>query len=190
MKCIEFEKLEMKYMDGNITDDEKKLMLKHMLKCSKCKAEYEVYSRITADLQVLPLPLPDEDFTAGVMASVATIPRQSKGLLFIVICSIISAVSSVAGFFNLIILNRVQLVDKLSDNALFKPMAELINVLASFDKAMGEIIYSVFAVLGSYRDTITFTALSIAIIGIGVYTALNKSVADLDLGHGHGGIKK
>lgn len=182
MKCSEFEKLEMKYMDGNITPEEKAEMLEHSGQCDACRKELEIYIGMLANLEQLPAPVPKDDFTDRVMKGVAAIPRPNRGILFLVICSIISAVSSVAGFLNLVILNRTQLVDTLSDSSALMPFVKLINLLAAADAAIGQLFSSVLGIFDIYRDTITFGALAAAIIALGIYTALKNSL--------FGGIKK
>lgn len=182
MKCNEFEKLEMKYMDGTLTSSEKEAMHRHTEECAHCQKELALYSSIMADFEKLPLPTPDESFTPTVMAAVRAVPKPTKGLLFLVICSVISAVSSVAGFLNLVLLNRAELVDTLSDNSMLMPFVKLINLLASADNAISELISSVFTLMDIYMDSLIFGALAITIIAIGIYTALRNSV--------FGGIKK
>lgn len=176
MKCSEFEKLEMKYMDGNITPDEKTKMLEHTSKCPHCSEEMELYSQMLINFEQLPIPVPHEDFTENVIKAAAAIPHPNHGLLFLVVLSIISAVSSFAGFLNLVIINRTELVDTLSDSSALMPFVRLINLLAAADAAIGELFSSIPVIFDIYKENLTFGALAAAIIVLGIYTALKKSV--------------
>lgn len=174
MKCSEFEKLEMKYMDGNITDEEMKKMREHTEECSSCREELALYGAMLENMQKIPVPVPSDSFTAEVMKGVEQLPQRSKGLMFLVVCSVVSALSSIAGVLNLAVLNRAELVEVLSSDSMLKPFVGLINLLAAADELMGELLTAVFAVLELYKDSLTFGALAVAIIVLGIYAALNK----------------
>lgn len=182
MKCSDFEKLENKYMDGNITPEEHEAMLAHAGECESCRRELALCDEIMQGLENLPIPQVQEDFTLNVMSAVRAVPKPNRGLLFLVVCSVVSALSSVAGFLNLVVLNRAELVEAIADNAVLAPFVSLINMLAAFDSAARELASSVLALFDIYKESMTFGAFAAGIIVLGIYAALKKSVI--------GGVRK
>lgn len=176
MKCSDFEKLENKYMDGNITPEEHEAMLAHAGECESCRRELALCDEIMSGLENLPVPQIQEDFTLNVMSAVRAVPKPNRGLLFLVVCSVVGALSSVAGFLNLVILNRAELVEAIADNAVLAPFVSLINMLAAFDSAARELASSVLALFDIYKESMTFGAFAAGIIALGIYAALKKSV--------------
>ncbi len=177
MKCSEFEKLEMKYIDGTLSPKEREAMEKHRGECEKCRKELELYDRLTEDLKVLPVPDIDENFTCNVMQRVALVQKPGKGLLFAVICSVISAASSVAGFFNLVILNREELTEAVSQYVALKPVVGLIDFLAGINTAICNGADAFKSFLSINGDGLMFGTLAIGLIALGIYSALKKSLA-------------
>lgn len=176
MKCSDFEKLENKYMDGDITPKEHDEMLAHTEECKDCRRELALCENLLSGLEGLPIPQAREDFTLNVMSAVRAVPKPNRGILFLVVCSVISALSSAAGFFNLVILNRTELVEAIEDNAVLAPFVRLINTLAAFDSAVRELASTVLALFDIYKESMTFGAFAAGIIALGIYAALKKSV--------------
>jgi hypothetical protein len=182
INCENFKSFMMKYMDGTITDAELVALNKHISSCDVCNREFTVYRNMLNGLEQLSEPVPDADFTEKVMHSVAMVQRPHKGLAFFVVCSVISAISSVAGFLKLVTLNRTQVMMVLSDNKLLSPLGKTINMIADADITITSSLQNTLLTIDSYRDTLMLILFTIGIITFGIIATLRKSAI--------GGIKK
>jgi anti-sigma factor RsiW len=182
INCENFKSSMMKYMDGTITDTELSALNEHISHCDVCKREFSVYRDILSGFNRLSEPAPDIDFTEKVMHSVAMTKSPHKGLAFLVVCSIISAFSSVAGFLKLVALNRTQVMMLLSENKLLSPLSKAINIIADADITITSALQNALLAIDSYRDTLMLILFTVGIIALGIITTLHKSAI--------GGIRK
>ena len=170
MKCSEFERLEMKYLDGNISEGEYGAMREHMSHCDSCSRDFELYARLNEGFGELEGPTVPEGFTADVMQRVEALPSRSCRLVFLVFCSVIAAVSSVVGFLNLVVINSHIIVDKFVNGGMPHPFVAVVKIIAGTGNAVYDLI----------SKTIEFTynpgILAFVLIGLGLYTAFKKSV--------------
>jgi len=170
MKCSEFERLEMKYLDGNISDGEYAAMCEHMDLCDKCKRDFELYTRLNEGFAELDEPMVPDSFTADVMLKVEALPARSGRLVFLVFCSVIAAVSSVVGFLNLVVINSPVIVDKFVNGGVPYPLVAAVE----FTAAVGNAFYGIL--LKTLEFTYNPGILVFVLIGLGLYTAFKKSV--------------
>lgn len=173
MKCSDFEQLEMKYMDGSISNAEIHELNEHISECESCRKEYEAYSLIMAELPKIQEPVPEEDFTRKVLLTVANLPKPCKGLKFLVLCAVTAAISSVAGVLNLALLNQAELTAALSSNPLTVRLVQLIELLAGADNAIKAFSSRLVMLTGYSIDTLTTPLMLICITMLCIYTLLN-----------------
>jgi hypothetical protein len=70
MNCSKAEKYMMKYMDGEMTEEEAKKLNIHLQQCDKCKCDFLAYEQIMADMEDVPTIFAPADFEHQVMAKV------------------------------------------------------------------------------------------------------------------------
>jgi anti-sigma factor RsiW len=172
INCTEFERLEMKLLDNELTDAEKSKMLEHTRICEKCARELELYKGIKEDLSALPVPRVGADFTDNVMSAVCALPKtgRSKGLALAAMCAVLGAVSSVAGLLSLIMLNSGALAE-----VLYKT-PQLTRLLTALSQANGNaetLLSGAAGIVGAYTDSIAFAVIAAVMIAAGIYSTLN-----------------
>lgn len=67
MECGKMSDLIMKYLDGNISEVELKLLNRHMISCEKCSKEFEIMTEISELINELPEISAPADFESKVM---------------------------------------------------------------------------------------------------------------------------
>lgn len=170
MKCSEFERLEMKYLDGNISDREYGAMREHMSLCDNCRRDFELYARLNEGFAELDEPTVPDGFTTDVMRRVEALPARNGRLMFLVFCSVIAAVSSVVGFLNLVVINSPVIVDKFVNGGVPYPLVAAVECTA----AVGNAFYGVLS--KTLEFTYNQSILVFVLIGLGLYAAFKKSV--------------
>lgn len=71
MECSEISNLIMKYVDGDISEVERKLLNKHKLSCERCNQEFEMMTEMIKCINELPEVSPPYDFEAKVMSKIS-----------------------------------------------------------------------------------------------------------------------
>jgi anti-sigma factor RsiW len=175
INCENFEDYVMRYIDGTLTAEELASLNRHTAECDKCAEELAAYRDMLSEVSAVPEPTPAADFTDNVLKAVSVCRQPNKKLAFLVVCSIISSVSSVAGFLKLLLLNRTQVVTALSDNGLLSPLGKAVNFLANADIAFTAVLKNVLLSIDYYRDTLMLCFLIVGAIIFGVITSLRKS---------------
>lgn len=179
MKCIDFEQLEMKYMDGSISDAEIHELKEHISGCESCRKEYEVYSLIMTELPKIQEPVPEKDFTSEVLFAVSSLPKPCKGLKFLVLCAVTAAISSVAGVLNLALLNQAELTAVLSSHPLTSQLVQLIELLAGADNAIKAFSSKLIMLTGYSIDTLTAPLMLICVTLLCIYTLLKNTIGGI-----------
>ena len=166
MKCSDFEKLEMKYIDGSISPSELERLKAHIALCENCASEHEAYKRVLEGIAYLPEPEPNEGFTDTVMSAVDALPPlRSKKAGFISVCEAVCAVSAFMGLWNLTVLNGYRFADAPADTVL----RDLIGLVFRLDNVLDTALYKAGEILGIYGDEPVFGVFTAAIIILGVY---------------------
>lgn len=76
MKCDEAENYMMKYMDGDITQEEANYLNEHLLHCYLCKENFLVYEQVQKELETMPLFEAPEGFEISVMTKIVQISEN------------------------------------------------------------------------------------------------------------------
>jgi predicted anti-sigma-YlaC factor YlaD len=99
MECEEIQKLMMGYLDKEISDDEKKLVEKHLAGCRKCKAEFDSFTRLKEVTDKVKLADLKEDIWAGYWKGVYRRIERGAGWIFFSIGAIVLLALGVFQFF-------------------------------------------------------------------------------------------
>lgn len=99
MECEEIQKLIMGYLDGEISDDQKKLVEKHLSECRKCKAEFDSFTRLKEVTDKVKLADLKEDIWAGYWKGVYRRIERGAGWFFLSIGAIILGALGAFQFF-------------------------------------------------------------------------------------------
>lgn len=179
MKCSDFEQLEMKYMDGSLSDAEAKELNEHISECEGCRRDFEAYSLILTKFSEIKEPKPNESFTREVLFSVSKLPKPCRGLRFLVVCAVTAAASSLAGVLNLAILNQAELTAALSSNPITARLVRLIELLALADNAIRGLTSRLAVLAGSSIDILAAPLLLICVTGLCIYTVLKNTLGGI-----------
>ena len=179
MKCSKFEKLKMKYIDGTITDEERDLLLKHTQNCGECGKDILLYQSIFEDVKYISSPYPNEDFTANVMKAVEKLPIPKKEDAFCFIAAFAVCIMSVfAGMWNLIVLNRSELISMAARTEVSIPARDIINAIARTDAVINGFISQAVSFYSIYADSLVYGIFAASVIGLGIYTALKNQLSE------------
>ncbi len=170
MKCSEFERLEMKYLDGDISPEELDKIKEHTDNCNKCSREFQLYEGLKEDFALLPLPQVPDNFTAEVMHSVRMLPKGNGRLMLLVLSSVIAAVSSVTGFLNLVVINSHSILEEFAKGDMPSPLVAAVKLTA----AVGNGIYDILSKMMEF--TYNPGILVFVLMGLGLYVALKRSI--------------
>ena len=99
MECEEIQKLMMGYLDKEISDDEKRLVEKHLAECRKCKAEFDSFTQLKEVTDKVKLADLKEDIWAGYWKGVYRRIERGAGWFFLSIGAIILAALGAFQFF-------------------------------------------------------------------------------------------
>lgn len=99
MECEEIQKLMMGYLDKEISDDEKRLVEKHLSECRKCRAEFDSFTQLKEVTDKVKLADLKEDIWAGYWKGVYRRIERGTGWFFLSIGAIILAAFGVFQFF-------------------------------------------------------------------------------------------
>ena len=99
MECEEIQKLMMGYLDKEISDDEKRLVEKHLAECKKCKAEFDSFTQLKEVTDKVKLADLKEDIWAGYWKGVYRRIERGAGWFFLSIGAIILAALGAFQFF-------------------------------------------------------------------------------------------
>ena len=161
--CLKANDYMMKYMDGDITDNEAKRLKDHIDRCDDCREDFKLYDFILDELSVdTELSSPPEGFTAAVMVKVEAVPAPRKLInasFDSLLCGVWGVFSVVFGVGFLLVLNREQILDYFSGIpalsgyvAAIMPMSERISAFFSgLVASFGQFFVSAGAFLSSYR---------------------------------------
>lgn len=164
MTCDEFKQIEYEYITGTLSEDKAAEAAEHAAHCGECGGDVSLCRM----LKELPVPQAADNFTARVMQSVRAVPqkRNDTGIAFVVACFVVCALSSVAGFINLLILNKESVARFFEKDG---TALVIINELARLDSFISR-----FAVLAAvYIDDIVFAVLAAVAVGTCIYSVLN-----------------
>jgi anti-sigma factor RsiW len=167
--CTEFEQLEMKLLDNELTDAEKAKMDEHTRHCIRCARDLELYTSLAEDMQTLPEPQIKADFTQNVMQSVHAIPQKNKGLAFVAMCAVMGAVSSVTGFVSFVLLNSGALTAMLYQN---QQLTDLVTALSQANGRADAVVAQAVGLVGANTDSVTYAVTALVMIGFGIYSAI------------------
>lgn len=99
MNCEEIQKLMMGYLDGEISEEEKNLVEKHLVQCKKCRDEYDSFSQLKEVTDKMKFADLKEDIWAGYWKGVYRRIERGAGWLFLSIGAIILLALGVFQFF-------------------------------------------------------------------------------------------
>jgi predicted anti-sigma-YlaC factor YlaD len=99
MNCEDIQKLMMGYLDKEISDEEKRLVEKHLSKCRKCRAEFDSFTQLKEVTDKVKLADLKEDIWAGYWKGVYRRIERGAGWFFLSIGAIILAAFGVFQFF-------------------------------------------------------------------------------------------
>jgi predicted anti-sigma-YlaC factor YlaD len=99
MRCEDIQKLMMGYLDGEISDDEKKLVEKHLNECERCRKEFDSFTRLKEVTDKVKLADLNEDIWAGYWKGVYRRIERGAGWFFLSIGIIILTAFGVFQFF-------------------------------------------------------------------------------------------
>jgi anti-sigma factor RsiW len=167
--CTEFERLEMKLLDNELTGAEKARMDEHTRHCKHCAEDLALYMSLAEDMQALPTPQIKADFTQDVMQSVYALPQKNKGLEFVALCAVMGAVSSVVGFVSLVMLNSGVIMAVLNQSPQLK---SLVTALSQTNGRAGLVVAQAVSLVGANTDGIICAVTALVMIGFGIYSAL------------------
>lgn len=125
MNCEEIKNLMMGYIDGELSDEQKSLVEKHIEECEKCRDEYKSFVRIkevTEDMRLADLK---EDIWAGYWKGVYKRIERGAGWIFLSIGAIILLAFGMFEFIKSII---------------FDPSLSLIVKIGIFSLTLGVVI--------------------------------------------------
>ena len=82
MTCTRCQKLFSKYMDDDLSVEERRGVEDHLAKCNRCSAEFAGFREVVTLTADLPRIQPSPDFDASLRARLAKmeVPRHSKAL--------------------------------------------------------------------------------------------------------------
>jgi len=125
MECEEIQKLMMGYLDKEISDDEKRLVEKHLAECRKCKAEFDSFTQLKEVTDKVKLADLKEDIWAGYWKGVYKRIERGAGWIFLSIGAIILLAFGMFEFIKSII---------------FDPSLSLIVKIGIFSLTLGVVI--------------------------------------------------
>ena len=119
MECEEIQKLMMAYLDGEISEEERNLVEKHLAECRKCKAEFDSFTQLKEVTDKVKLADLKEDIWSGYWKGVYRRIERGAGWFFLSIGAIILAALGAFQFFkNLFQDPTVSIVVKIGVGAL------------------------------------------------------------------------
>ena len=77
MKCDDADNYMMKYMDGELTQAEARLLNEHLCQCGRCKESFTIYDNLMIEFQDMPEFEAPEDFELKVMAQVTALSENA-----------------------------------------------------------------------------------------------------------------
>ncbi|MCL2704434.1 MAG: zf-HC2 domain-containing protein [Defluviitaleaceae bacterium] len=147
-ECVKAYDLMMKYMDGELDEQEALELRGHVGGCEACKADFEVYDFISEKLTATGLTNAPDGFTENVMKLVAALPSPKRiaasafERIMVVTWGVFSILFG-AGF--LLVMNREAIIEYLSGVPVF---SGFITALAPAAEQLGQ-------TLGGVTDTIS-----------------------------------
>lgn len=99
MDCEEIQKLMMAYLDGEISEEQKNLVEKHLATCEKCKAEFDSFTQLKEVTDKVKLADLKEDIWAGYWKGVYRRIERGAGWIFLSIGAIVLLALGVFQFF-------------------------------------------------------------------------------------------
>ena len=182
MNCKNSEKLIMKYVDGELSEEEAKLLNGHITKCSECKAEFYFYDNMLKSFGNFEEVEAPETFEADVMAKITALGHNYSEVEYKVEHKVLGAV---LGTFSVIIgggvalfVFREPILNAVTGGETVSPyyakLAEISGFVGEFwfnlKSAASNVIASANGAVGAYMGVIIMLIVAIvAIQGVLLY---------------------
>lgn len=175
MDCNKFAKYEMEYIDGSLKGKKLKQAEEHLAVCPHCRERVQLYRQMSLAMAQLPEEQPTEAFTRSVMQQVKSLPdrRRVKAVAFVCLLSVITALSSVMGFVNLLCQQQSQIIGSLRGSAM-APLAKAVELAAGLGSAVNGLVATAFGLLLGYLPLVLWVS-AVALTTVGMYTALKNT---------------
>lgn len=169
MKCEEAESYIMKYMDGEITKEEAKILNEHLLDCAFCKESFFIYDKMQEELKSMPLYEAPENFELEVMTKIVQISENEYEIQYSLSHKIWGVIwgtfTVIFGTGTILAFYREPIMMSLAENPYFADKIKNLMPIADEITKQGETIKTVF-------DDTVFTINTILSNSVGIIFAI------------------
>lgn len=136
MKCSYAQELMMKYIDNEITAEEKNMLEEHTKTCPQCQSEFEFYAN--ADFSGFHMEAPiSEDV---IMSRIEILSPQHKEN--IAICWAVGVLTGVIGLLLLLMTDKYLVLHTMAQTGVFIPLIGYVDSLSQFLRQIPNVVLS------------------------------------------------